>query len=80
MQLNGCKESYFAKASSAFHLQSAVISAVHDRDGWQDVGEKEKEEKKEEGSQTNHAGPFLAQGPGGDSGSIKRASIPPATA
>lgn len=48
--------SHIFRASSAFHLQSAVISAVHDQNGWQDVGEERREEKKEEGSQTHHAG------------------------
>lgn len=70
--------SHIFRASSAFHLQSAVISAVHDQNGWQDVGEERKEEKK--GRKSNKPRWPLAQGPGRDSSSNKtETSMPPAT-
>ena len=70
--------SHIFRASSAFHLQSAVISAVHDQNGWQDVGEERKEEKK--GRKSNEPRWPFAQGPGRDSGSNKtETSMPPAT-
>lgn len=71
--------SHIFRASSAFHLQSAVISAVHDQNGWQDVGE-ERKGRKERGRKSNKPHWPFAQGPGRDSGSNKtETSMPPAT-
>ena len=71
--------SHIFRASSAFHLQSAVISAVHDQNGWQDVGE-ERKGRKERGRKLNKPRWPFAQGPGRDSGSNKtETSMPPAT-